>query len=585
MGSSTALGRTGPAGGRRRLLAALLAAPLAGAAATAVALPAGASPATGLAAATAQPVALAAATTAAPTIRWTDCVPAAPPLQCGRVNVPLDHGNPTGAKISLALARYPATHQANRIGSLFINPGGPGGSGVEFALGFGEFLSQQLNGRYDIVGFDPRGIAASTPLVCFDSFDDLSAVLAPWAFPTTPSEEVQQKVFDRRLAAACTRKAGAIIDHMSTADVARDLDLLRASVGDATLNYLGYSYGTQLGTVYANLFPQRVGRMVIDGVLDPIAWTTGTPATADQPFSTRLHSDKGAQATLGQFWTLCDRAARDTRPKTACSFGPRAKARFDALAAKLKTAPVTLPDGFTVGYSDLIGVTLGSMYSAFAWPFLADFLVEVENGTPARVALARARLAASLGVTTPAAAARFPQTLEGFVGVACSDSQNPANYGAWPRAGAAADAESGYFGRLWTWASSACQPWPGQGSDRYLGPWTARTANPVLVVGNLYDPATRYQGAKIVSRLLPNSRLLTYAGWGHTAYLSAGSSCSDAAVSAYLLRGTLPAQGKVCPTEFNPFTVPSGPAAQAAAAAGARSVVGLPPAVRRALGG
>ena len=580
MGSSTALGRTGPAAGRRRLLVALLAAPLAGAAATAVALPAGAAPATGPAAAAAPAVA-----PAAPTIRWADCVPAAPPLQCGRVNLPLDHGNPTGAKISLALARFPASNQANRIGSLFINPGGPGGSGVDFALGAGALLSRQLNGRYDIVGFDPRGIAASTPLVCFDSFDQVSAVLAPWAFPTTRSEEARQKVFDRRLAAACTRKAGAIIDHMSTADVARDLDLLRASVGDASLNYLGFSYGTQLGTVYANLFPQRVGRMVIDGVLDPIAWTTGTPATANQPFSTRLHSDKGAQATLGQFWTLCDRAARDTRPKTACSFGPRAKARFDALATRLRTAPVTLPDGFRVGYSDLIGITLGSMYSASSWPFLADFLVEVENGTPARVAVARARLAASLGVTGPAAAARFPQTLEGFVGVACSDSQNPADYGAWPRAGAAADAESGYFGRIWTWATSACQPWPGQGSDRYLGPWTARTANPVLVVGNLYDPATRYQGAKIVSKLLPNSRLLTYAGWGHTAYLSAGSTCSDAAISVYLLRGTLPAEGKVCPTEFDPFTVQSGPAARAAAAAAARPVVGLPAAVRRALGG
>lgn len=536
------------------------------------AAPAGAVPGT---------VATATATAAVPVITWGQCRPAVAPLQCARVQVPLDHDRPTGARISLALIRYPATDRAHRIGSLFLNPGGPGGSGVDLVLGAGELFAQQLRGRYDVVGFDPRGIGRSTPLVCLTDPAQVDRVTAPWPFPLTRAQERQQRGYDTRLAAFCAQHGGAIIDHMSTADVARDLDLLRAAVGDPRLNYLGYSYGTQLGSVYANLFPRRVGRVVLDGVLDPVAWTTGTPATARLPFSTRLHSDKGAQATFDQFLARCDRAATDRDAATVCAFGPRSKARFDRLAVRLKASPPDPGSGLPT-YQDVIGSALGALYAADAWPALGDFLAAVEKPNAPAVAAARAALTRALGLAGPGTAT-MPQTVEGFVGVACSDSRNPASYAAWPTAGAQADAESGYFGRLWTWASSPCQPWPGQGDDRYLGPWTAPTANPVLVVGNRFDPATRYQGAVTVSRLLPRSRLLTYEGWGHTAYLSAGSSCTDAAVTAYLLRGTLPAVGTSCPVEVDPFRqVPS--AARVGRSAAAVSPA-LPVAVRRALGG
>jgi hypothetical protein len=225
------------------------------------------------------------------------------------------------------------------------------------------------------------------------------------------------------------------------------------------------------------------------------------------------------------------------------------------------------------------------MYSPFAWPDLADLLVALEQAAPAQVEAARDALAHALGLAPAPAQQPYPNVVEGFPGVACSDSDNPGSYAAWPRAAAAAEARYGYFGRIWTWASSACQPWPGRAADRYTGPWTARTSNPVLVVGNFFDPATRYQGAQTVSRLLPNSRLLSYAGWGHTAFLGGGSTCIDQAVSHYLLTIEVPPAGTVCEPEFDPFAVPAQAASVAASRAAERLLIDLPASVRSVFGG
>lgn len=516
----------------------------------------------------------------ASSIAWGACDPVQTGLECATTKVPLDYDRPYGEQIDLALIRVPATDQANRIGSLFVNPGGPGGPGVPFVQFSGQRISEAVNGRFDVVGFDPRGIGASTPLVCFESFDDVIAALPPFSFPTNATEEAQQQTANRKFADACTSRGGPIINHMSTADTARDLDRLRAAVGDEQLSYLGYSYGTHLGTVYANLFPGRVRALALDGVLDPVAWTTGTAATRNQPFSTRLRSGQGARETQDQFFIKCDQAALDADPATACSVGPNSKQRFGALAEKLKSTPGSLPDGSVVLYSDFIGFFLSGLYRVSLWPETADFLVAVESGSPATLAKARTALAKGLG--QGAAAPPFGQTLEGFPGVACTDSRNPQEFAAWSSSAAQAEAQDGPFGRLWTWRSALCQPWSGSSNDRYLGPWSARTANPVLVVGNYYDPATRYQGAQALNRLLPRSRLLSYAGWGHTAFLAAGSTCVDQSVAAYLLTKTLPAPGTVCQPQVVPFSTT---AAARAKAGGEIPVVGLPPAARRALSG
>ena len=522
------------------------------------------------------PLAVAGASAAAP-VFWMPCRDG---FQCATVQVPLDYDRPAGTKISLSLIRLPAGSPQRRIGSLFINPGGPGGSGVDVVRGVAQFLPLELRGRFDIVGFDPRGIIRSTPLRCFDTFDQAVSVLPPFAFPVTPGEENVQRAADRALASACARRGGPILAHMSTADVARDMDYLRHALGDRKLNYLGFSYGSFLGQTYANLFPGRVRALVIDGVLDPIAWTTGRGSEAlTVPFSTRLRSDQGAQRTLREFFRLCDAAGAD------CAFSGNSRQRFAALARQLRQHPLEVQDPsggtFTFTYADLIATTLGTLYAAVLWPDFAAFLADVEaQASAAAVGRSLATVRAGLGLATRYQEP-YPNFVEGFPGVACSDTVNPDSFAAWQRAADVSEQRFGYFGRPWTWASSICLPWPDRaGQDRYLGPWTARTSSPVLVVGNYFDPATRYQGAVTASRLLPNSRLLSYAGWGHTAFLS-GNFCIDNHVTRYLVSTRTPPAGTVCHPQGSPF----GPTeattlARAGAAALGRS---LPLAVRRAV--
>jgi pimeloyl-ACP methyl ester carboxylesterase len=493
---------------------------------------------------------------AAPEIQWKDCpIAYGTGFDCGALDVPLNHDDPDGQTIAIELVRLPATNPQSRLGTIFLNPGGPGGSGVFFVLDVGSSLfSDEVRARFDIIGFDPRGIHRSEPLQCFPApWKAGSVSTLGWPYPLTLEERLARQKADNRLARACEQNGGEILRHMSTVDVARDLDLLRQAVGDEYLNYAGYSYGSFLGNVYANFFPDRVRAVVIDAVVDPIAWTTGRGLEAQTiPFFTRLRSDAGAQATLTEFFRLCDKAGPD-----ACAFAPDSSSRFDKLAGQLLDEPIKID--FPLGgevvlltYPDLIGEALNSLYDSSTWPDFAVLLSLIEKRKSAE------ELGAALQAVRTRGGARdggirssYPYQVEGYPGVACSDSVNPTTYGAWPRAAAAADENYGYFGSYWTWVSSICQPWEGPVAHAYLGPFDSQTANPVLVVGNRYDPATRYESAVLVSDLLPNSTLLTLEGWGHTTlFLSA---CVDEAVSKYFLTGVPPPDGTVCNQDFVPF--------------------------------
>lgn len=487
-----------------------------------------------------------------PRIAWSKCFAAMGEFQCGTVQVPLDYDQPQGASISIAVVRQPATDPAHRIGSLFLNPGGPGGSGVDFTVFAGPFLfTPEVRARFDLVGFDPRGIARSTALRCFGTDRQWGPIFTPFAFPLTAEEEQIWMAADLYLVNACAQRGGSIIDHMSTANVARDLDVLRAAVGDAKLSYYGVSYGSYLGQTYANMFPGNFRALVIDGVLDPIAWANTGGAI---PFSTRLRSDAGALATLNEFFRLCDAGGEEH-----CAFAPDSAARYAALAQKLLDdgpVDVTFPDGSVahVTYANLVGATLGPMYDSSSWEEFAGELAFVEGKVLGTFSAPRTAAHLEPAGWRPAYIARrgFPRysnAPEGFPGVACSDTDNPDSYSVWSTQ---ANAQPGYFAPLWTWITSVCAKWTGADADRYTGPFNHTTASPVLVVGNLFDPATRYEGAVTAHNLLPNSALLTVHGWGHTSLFL--SQCADAAIARYLVDVVTPAPGTVCEQDHVPFT-------------------------------
>ena len=513
-----------------------------------------------------------------PKIAWSPCYRDFGPYECGTVQVPLDYDDPGVAAVSIALIRLPATDPAHKIGTLFFNPGGPGGSGVDFILGMGPYIaySDEVRARFDIVGFDPRGVGRSTTLRCYGNAKQWQ--YWPYVFPMNAAEEEIWRQVDDILANQCDQRGNKLYDHMSTADAARDLDLLRQAVGDEKLYYVGYSYGTFLGMTYINLFPQNVGRIILDGNIDPIAWSTGAPGESETlPFTYRLKSAVGGQAELKEFFRLCDEGDSP--------FSGDTENRFKAMADKLKAEPliITTPSGFSYPftYADMIGTVWGSMYNSYSWPDLAAFLAGLEAALPAdSLGSLLYKLWTTEGFVTKRGFPHYYNAMEAFPAIGCADSDNPQLFAAWHDAAIASEAD-GYLGPAWTWASSTCLPWGGNKSDRYIGPWNAATAVPVLIANTLYDPATRYEGALTNHDLLPNSGLLTVHGWGHCAF--GFSMEGDAAAADYLLHGVLPPEGKVYEQDYVPFKVPDGALAgfsRSMAARAQMTLIQVPDAVR-----
>jgi len=517
----------------------------------------------------------AAATAAVPALAWGACPESwsregvdASAFACTWAQVPLDHDDPTGPTIDLALKKLPAGDPERRLGTLFLNPGGPGGSGVTFVDSARGAFDAEVLERFDVVGFDPRGVARSTPLTCFPSLEAGLDVLGDLpAFPVGTREVLDFDAGHREYTDACAASVGSdpVIEHMSTADVARDLDLLRQAVGDEGLTYAGYSYGTHLGDVYANLFPDRVRAVLIDAVIEPVAWTTGAgPREArTDTTSLRLRTGEGTYGTLVALFDECTAAGPQLCDLAGEAESP--SAQYDRLADALLAQPLQLPDGdggtLTTTYADLVSTSLGALYSPAAYPALASYvdalLDAVDAGGAAGtaedgVAAETARGAAErLQAALPEREDEPEQLREGTDGVLCTDGDNPLRQRLWREAAAQADREGPYFGALWVWGELPCATWPVRAEDRYTGPWDATTSSPVLVVGTRYDPATPYWDAVTVSEQLPGSRLLTLDGWGHTAL--GESACVDAAVARYLVDQELPAEGTVCQPDRRPF--------------------------------
>lgn len=515
-----------------------------------------------------------------PVLRWTPCGPGfAAGTGCTTVELPLDHDDPTGPTTTVALLRRPAADRARRIGTLFVNPGGPGGSGVELANAADLFLDRQVLDRFDVVGFDPRGTNLSDTVRCWPTEQAQVEELAGLnrAFPTGRRQTQAAVASARAFGRACARSGRPLAASMSTAQVARDMDVLRRAVGDEQLTYLGFSYGSYLGAVYADLFPDRVRALALDGVLDPVAWA-GTRATRDVPQTTRLRSGEGSARALRELLVRC--RAAGPRYCSLAAHGDPVAVHARVLAA-VKRRPLVIPDPWypqTWSYAETVGTLLDLLYSPYAGDdvdsfltYLADLLgpapVTMAERRAAAAGLHRVRLAraAARAVGRPTARHRarfgtpepfYSNAADAFQTVLCTDGRNPARAERWPGLARAAGLGTGGFGRLWAWSSAPCagSTWTVRDEDAHRGPFTARTAHPVLVVGALWDPATPYTGAVAAARLLPGSRLLTSDSWGHTAYGT--SRCVDRAVTAYLVDGTLPAAGARCAGDQQPYRVP-----------------------------
>lgn len=485
---------------------------------------------------------------------WHGCSYAAG-FQCADLTVPLDYTQPDGQKIEIAVIRHLATDPARRIGSLIVNPGGPGGPGtVVLPLMYG-LLPLAVRERYDVVSFDPRGVGRSDGLKCFANQIAENAMLGQWAagFPVGSAQVFSLEQTYLRFDQQCARSGGPVLAHMSTADVARDMDVIRRALGEQLLNYYGISYGTVLGAVYANLFPGRTGNMVLDGNVSPLAWADGD---ADVPTALRMGSDSASAATLRSFLQLCGRAAVH-----GCAFSagsPAAtSARYATLLTRLRSHPVTAgSQSYT--YAGTVSAVDDFLYTTSAEPSIgemgwkagAQLLESIWDASRRRAGTARAKAGSS-----PGAAASSAQPYNGNeqeLGVECADSPDPADPAAYATQAGLAARKSGAFGPMWAWRTEPCASWPGDGDDRYTGPWNRSTARPVLVIGNTGDPATPYVDAVTMSKVLARGRLLTVDQFGHTALLNRDT-CASGYVTRYLLTATLPRAGTVCAQTTQPF--------------------------------
>ena len=465
-------------------------------------------------------------------IAWTAC---GKRLQCARVRVPLDWARPGVGSISLAVARHLASRPGQRIGSLFVNYGGPGVAGVPAVKAGGAELDRLGRGRFDVVGWDPRGVGASTHVRCFaDARAQARFWGSGWSVPTTRPESVRYLPKAVAFVKRCVALSGRLLEHDSTADTVRDLDYLRRLVGDRRLNYRGLSYGSFIGETYANMFPRRVRAIVLDGVLDPVPFTTSTQAGT-------VSSGADTTRVFAKLQSLCQ-AAGPARCALA-GHGP-VTARVSGLLARLRRGPIPAPSApasHRLGYGDLLLYMFANLGRPAGWPQIAAGLEQAAAGDGSAIETA-------LEESRPL----YQSALNSATALQCADKpRSRLGPQAWPSLIGGVTRVSPFLAVQGWWLAVPCAAWPLVNADRYSGPWNRSTPNPVLVIGTRDDPQTAYAGARRVARLLGNARLLTLDGYGHTTDVDP-SRCIDHALGAYLIRPAT-ARRQTCHADRQPF--------------------------------
>ena len=442
-------------------------------------------------------------------------------LDCTTVTVPVDWAVPSGPTFTLNLVRRKAS--GSRIGSLLVNPGGPGVAGASWLRQAAPQFGSALRSAFDLVGWDPRGTGDSSGIRCL-SDSQLDTYFALDATPDDAAERADVVDANTELATACKAKAGALLGHVDTISTVKDMDVLRAVLGDRALSYFGASYGTFLGAWYAQLFPWRVGRLVLDGAVDPSLDSKGYVA------GQALGFDRALTAYLD-----------DCLHQQGCPWrGTQAQAR-DQLGAMVRSAdeaPLKTSSGRKLTQTLMETGIVWGMYTPSAWKTLNEAVTKALQGDGS----ALLELADTYNERDDKG--HYDGTLQAYSPIYCLDHPETRTIDQIATDAQGLEAQYPPLGDFIGWGAAGCVGWP---VPPILKPQklTAQGAAPILVVGTTGDPATPYEWAQALASQLSSGRLLTRQGNGHTAYLER-SSCIDAAVEAYLVSGDVPAQGTVC---------------------------------------
>ena len=466
-------------------------------------------------------------------ISWAAC---GTQLECARVSVPLDWAQHGGRTIALSVVRHLASHPGQRIGSLFVNPGGPGDSGVAAVTEQGGALDAITGGRFDIVGWDPRGSGGSTPVSCFASSAEREAFWQGMPVPTTRQDEQRYLAKSVALAQRCGARNGDLLAHISTTDTARDLDYLRGLVGDSRLSFYGESTGTFLGQTYANMFPHRVRAMALDGLEDPVSYTADLATVLANILTS-------TDQAFHEFLALCERVG-----PASCALaghGPVEK-RVETMLQQLRHHPIPAPSAEPPGeltYGEALTLLkLALLPTPAIWRDAAGMIDAMVQGDAS----------AAETIVRGSAAEPFHRAFEQNTALLCADSPARQNARQWPQVVHRLETVSRIGGPVMGWLEAACAAWPTRSADRYTGPWTVTTANPILLIGTRFDPTTPLANAKLAERRLGNAVLLTHDGYGHVSQADP-STCVMQALGRYFTGLTTPARGTICPSDRGPF--------------------------------
>jgi pimeloyl-ACP methyl ester carboxylesterase len=444
--------------------------------------------------------------------------------ECATLTVPVDYTEPDGDTIELAIERVPAGDQGNRVGSVVVNPGGPGAPGTTMAENASGYFRPELLGRVDIVAFDPRGTGESAPVDCL-SDSDLDAFVAQDPDPEDAAEGEEAAANQQAFFDGCVASGEPVVGHVSTVEAARDMDVLRAVLGEEQLSYLGFSYGTTLGSTYAELFPANVGRFVLDGATDPT-----------------LDFRDNALSQAAGFQTALNAYVDDCVDGGDCFLGDDREAGLDTienLLAEIDGSPLPTSGDRELTIGNAFYGVVTPLYSEQNWPLLDQALQEALDGNGDTLLLL-----SDLYGSRNAAGGYDDNSLEAILAINCLDDPSsiepedvPAEYPAFEEA-------SPTFGRVFAWGLIGCRGIQVEAAEP-TPEIRAEGAAPIVVIGTTRDPATPYEEAVALAEQLESGLLLTRDGDGHTAY-NKGNDCIDEAVEGYLIDGTVPDDGTEC---------------------------------------